>query len=190
MSRIRAAGGWTEEETEQLFEEARKAGEQGRPVKSVFAQIAALTGRKPNSIRNYYYLKLKENSSLAKAAFVPFEEEEVEMLLRKMLTAQAQGRSVRSVASEMGDGDEKAMLRYQNKYRSTLRNNPEMVRKVLMQLRSEGAEAFDPFEKKMSDSKELAAALGRAGVDGNAIVSNLLKLSRKAVRQADSTRTA
>ena len=112
------------------------------------------------------------------------------MLLRKMLTAQAQGRSVRSVASEMGDGDEKAMLRYQNKYRSTLRNNPEMVRKVLMQLRSEGAEAFDPFEKKMSDSKELAAALGRAGVDGNAIVSNLLKLSRKAVRQADSTRTA
>ena len=35
MSRIRAAGGWTEEETEQLFEEARKAGEQGRPVKSV-----------------------------------------------------------------------------------------------------------------------------------------------------------
>lgn len=42
----------------------------------------------------------------------------------------------------------------------------------------------------MSDSKELAAALGRAGVDGNAIVSNLLKLSRKAVRQADSTRTA
>lgn len=190
MSRIRAAGGWTEEETEQLFEEARKAGEQGRPVKSVFAQIAALTGRKPNSIRNYYYLKLKENSSLAKAAFVPFEEEEVEMLLRKMLTAQAQGRSVRSVASEMGDGDEKAMLRYQNKYRSTLRNNPEMVRKVLMQLRSEGAEAFDPFEKKMSDSKELEAALGRAGVDGNAIVSNLLKLSRKAVRQADSTRTA
>ena len=114
----------------------------------------------------------------------------MEMLLRKMLTAQAQGRSVRSVASEMGDGDEKAMLRYQNKYRSTLRNNPEMVRKVLMQLRSEGAEAFDPFEKKMSDSKELAAALGRAGVDGNAIVSNLLKLSRKAVRQADSTRTA
>ena len=80
MSRIRAAGGWTEEETEQLFEEARKAGEQGRPVKSVFAQIAALTGRKPNSIRNYYYLKLKENSSLAKAAFVPFEEEEVEPL--------------------------------------------------------------------------------------------------------------
>ncbi len=27
-------------------------------------------------------------------------------------------------------------------------------------------------------------------MDGNAIVSNLLKLSRKAVRQADSTRTA
>ena len=44
--------------------------------------------------------------------------------------------------------------------------------------------------KEPGTLKELAAALGRAGVDGNAIVSNLLKLSRKAVRQADSTRTA
>lgn len=190
MSRIRAAGGWTEEETTQLFEEARRADEEGRPVKSVFAQIAAITGRKPNSIRNYYYLKLKENSSLAKAAFVPFEDEEVESLLRTMLTAQAKGRSVRSVANELGNGDQKAMLRYQNKYRSTLRNNPELVRQVLSQLRSEGAEAFDPFEKKPSDSKELSAALSKAGVDGNALVNNLLKLSRKASRQSEGAKIA
>ena len=69
----RAKGGWTEEETRTLFEEAKVAGSEGRSVKSVFDKMSELTGRKPNSIRNYYYLKLRESGATTKTAFVPFE---------------------------------------------------------------------------------------------------------------------
>ena len=52
-----------------------------------------LTGRKPNSIRNYYYLKLKENEDFGKTTFVPFEKDEVEDLIRAMLRGQAEASS-------------------------------------------------------------------------------------------------
>ena len=47
----------------------------------------------------------------------------------------------------MGNGDNRAMLRYQNKYRSLLKSNPALVRRVAKQLREQGQPAFDPFEK-------------------------------------------
>lgn len=37
------------------------------------------------------------------------------------------------------------MLRYQNKYRSLIRTNPEFVQKVRAELEAEGIPAFDPY---------------------------------------------
>ena len=97
----------------------------------MFDRVASITGRKPNSIRNYYYLKIKEEGSPLSTTFIPFPKEETEELIHDMLKGQAEGRSVRSMAMEMGGGDKKLMLRYQNKYRSTIKNNEELTRSVM-----------------------------------------------------------
>ena len=139
----RVHSGWSEEETNTLFAEAKTAGLEGRPIKSVFDKVALLTGRKPNSIRNYYYLKLRENEEFGRTKFVPFTDEEAHTLMRTILLEQGKGRSVRSIAMELGGGDKKAMLRYQNKYRSILRNDTVYVSKLVQEIREEGLEPND-----------------------------------------------
>jgi len=182
---IHARGGWSYEETDTLFREAREAGKDGRPIKYVFDKVAMLTGRKPNSIRNYYYLKLKESDELGKTTFVPFEEDEVHNLIRTMLVEQARGKSVRSIAFEMGGGDKKAMLRFQNKYRSMIRNKPEYIRQIMAELKEEGKECVNPFigrrkrgqQRRNRDISEVAMEfignLSRVGKDGEAVVNSL-----------------
>ena len=170
-----ARGGWTAKETDALFCEARLAGESGRPMKSVFDRVAALTGRKPNSIRNYYYLKIKEDGSLGTTTFVPFEEEETEALMRRMLAGQAEGRSVRALAIELGGGDKKLMLRYQNKYRSMIKNSPDYVRSLVERLRTEGTPCRDPYDAPRKQEieevvRELSAYALETGKDGETAI--------------------
>lgn len=143
--------GWRGAEAAMLFEGVREARRTGKPLKAVFEDVARDTGRRPNSVRNYYYARIREDESLAphtgNAAFVPFSEEEVDMLLREVLTRQGQGMSVRACTLEMGKGDTKAMLRYQNKYRSVLKNDPERVKRILRELEAEGVAAADPYAR-------------------------------------------
>ena len=69
---------------------------------------------------------------------MPFTEEEIHYLLRTVLSAQANGISVRCCTMSMGGGDNRAMLRYQNKYRALLKNRPALVRQVAEELKAEG----------------------------------------------------
>ncbi len=143
--------GWRSAEAAMLFEGVRDARKTGKPLKAVFEDVARRTGRKPNSIRNYYYAKLKEDESLMpkgeNVAFVPFTEEEIDMLLREVLTAQAKGVSVRACTLALGDGDTKAMLRYQNKYRAIVKNDPERIKRTLLQLEKEKLPACNPYAR-------------------------------------------
>jgi len=143
--------GWSEEEDALLFAEAEKARNQCAPLKAVFESIARQTGRQPNSIRNYYYARVKQggpdgNCMPHNPAFVPFTQQEAEELLTTVLSAQAQGISVRTCTLNMGNGDNRAMLRYQNKYRSLIRNNPELVKQVMENMRQAGMPTFDPYQ--------------------------------------------
>lgn len=144
--------GWREAEEALLFDSVREARKEGRPLKAVFEEVARQTGRKANSIRNYYYAKLRADETLytreGGAAFVPFGEEEIDALLREVLTSQAKGISVRACTLSMGHGDTKAMLRYQNKYRSVIKNDPARVKRVLSRLEEENIPACDPYERK------------------------------------------
>ena len=140
--------GWSEAEKERLFDLARGAEKTRRPLKSVFEEMARLTGRRPNSVRNYYYARVREAGGEAYAhqrAFKPFTDEETAMLVETVLGAQAAGESVRSCTLRMAGGDDKAMLRYQNKYRSVLKTNPELVRRVMRDLTACGHKSFDPY---------------------------------------------
>lgn len=147
-----ARPGWSETEEKLLFERAQKARERGQPLKSVFDDVARVTGRKPNSIRNYYYARVKEgaceSAAFHSAAFVPFTREEVRALMRTVLAAQARGMSVRACTLNMGEGDTRKMLRYQNKYRAVVKGDPALVREVIRTLEAEGVPAYDPYRNQ------------------------------------------
>lgn len=87
----------------------------------------------------------------------------------------------------MGEGDKKNMLRYQNKYRSMLRNNPDYVKGVMEEMRAAGESYIDPFAEKRRRAgrknrdmgemaMELIASLSKLGKDGEAIVSSLYEI--------------
>lgn len=137
---IHHRGGWQPEENDLLFGAIRTATENDTPLRDVFLQVGQQLNRKPNSIRNYYYARIKEKPELApgKATFRAFDQEELHLLLRDVLMARGRGESVRACVTRRAGGDRSVMLRYQNKYRSILKNHPEMLLEVAAELRREG----------------------------------------------------
>ena len=75
--------GWSEMENQLLWETADEAQQQGLPLKAVFERIAEQTGRRPNSIRNYYYAQVRqrEEGDRHPARFVPITQQEVDWLM-------------------------------------------------------------------------------------------------------------
>ncbi len=146
IANITRKSGWSDAENNLLWETADEAQQQGLPLKAVFERIASQTGRRPNSIRNYYYAQVRERcgGQPRAARFVPFTEDEVEKLLFAVLRDRAQGRSVRSCLQRLSGGNHSLMLRYQNKYRSVIKTRPELVSRVVDRLRAEGVEATQP----------------------------------------------
>lgn len=148
MTAKRAHAGWSAAEDALLFERAARAQAESRPLKAVFDDVAQKTDRRPNSVRNYYYARVKQGDSSAyrhNPAFVPFTEAETRGLLEAVLAAQATGESVRACTLRLGGGDQSAMLRYQNKYRSLIRSKPKLVREIIAEMAARGIPAFDPY---------------------------------------------
>lgn len=141
-------GGWQQSEIDALKTRIGEAERSGDSLRSVFDQLALELGRKPNSIRNFYYAQLREHHDTGMGRALPFETfspDEVENLLRSVLISRAQGMSVRACVRKLSGGDKTLMLRYQNKYRSTVRTRPDLVRKVMDDLSQEGIPYVSPF---------------------------------------------
>lgn len=133
--------GWSQEETDLLWKEIHSALNEGTPLRGVFDRTGQALGRKPNSVRNYYYMQMREKGGedLKRAApFDTFSDEEIHELLRKVLLGRGNGRSVRACVMEMSGGDRSRMLRYQNKYRAILRKKPDLIDQVCRELKQEG----------------------------------------------------
>ena len=133
--------GWQQAEVDLLWKEIRAAAENGDTLRDVFERMGRTLGRKPNSVRNYYYIQLRDQGgeSLRRAApFETFTPEEVHILLRRLLIARGQGRSVRACVTDLSNGDKTLMLRHQNEYRSILRKKPQLIDQVCRELAQEG----------------------------------------------------
>ena len=169
--KVHPRAGWQEDETARLFTAVKEASRSGAPLRSVFESLSGDLGRKPNSIRNYYYacLRQKPDASFLRAApFNTFTPEETHNLLRQVLMARGQGMSVRSCVMTMAGGDHSRMLRYQNKYRTLLKHRPELVEAVREELRREGlpypAEpALDRADSAFCDPEGRALRFRHAG---------------------------
>lgn len=140
QSTTRSRSGWQQDEIDILFSAVAEAAEAGRPLRDAFSDVAARLRRKPNSIRNYYYARVRDQPQLCprQTPFRAFTGEEVDWLLRQVLMARGQGQSVRACVSRLADGDRAGMLRYQNKYRSVLKNRPEKLLAIAGELRAQG----------------------------------------------------
>lgn len=162
-------GGWQKQEIDTLQKHLSEAEQTGESLRSVFDRAAAELGRKPNSIRNFYYAQLRTQSEDAGRAlpFETFSPAEVEQLVERVIIARAQGMSVRACVRQLADGDRTLMLRYQNKYRSTIRTRPELVRRIMDRLRAQDIAFVSPYGQEDEDAADFSALQSRAQHSGD-----------------------
>ena len=121
--------GWTAEESALLEELARSARGSGGSLSEVFRTVAERTGRMPNSVRNRYYSRAREEGRKT-AEVRRFSAEETDALVLSMLERMGSGSSLRAAALELAKGDAGLMLRYQNKFRSLMLKKPALIREI------------------------------------------------------------
>ena len=151
----------------ELFSMALEAKKQGASLSLVFDSFAKANGLAKGSVRNLYYTTLKRidkneekrreylgGGSLTANKIVAFESAEEDMLLKKILTGVAKGKSVRGAILDI-TSDPKTALRYQNKYRNLLRYNFERVSEVQKKVIKDMGLEKDPFLAKR-ESKSIA----------------------------------
>lgn len=197
-------GGWQKSEIDVLTRRVDEAAKSGESLRSVFDQLGQELGRKPNSIRNFYYAQVRAQGEEGMGRALPFETfslDEVEQLVRSVLTARAQGMSVRACVRKLAGGDQTLMLRYQNKYRSTIRTRPELVSRVMAQLREEGVAYVNPYAgEEPSEGEALPRLHRQAELSGDpqlaqlfSSLDHLLALalaSKSPVQDSDAQRKA
>lgn len=194
QAKVRTRAGWQEEETSRLFSAVKEASAAGEPLRSVFESLSGDLGRKPNSIRNYYYACLRQHpeaAQLKSAPFTLFTPEETHELLRQVLMARGQGMSVRSCVMKMAGGDHSRMLRYQNKYRTLLKHRPDLIESVREELRREGLPypkhvELDRADAAFCDPDDTAAARLMAEPCVSHMLEGLKELLRRAARAGEA----
>lgn len=191
--------GWQEAETARLFSAVEAANAAGTPLRSVFESLSGDLGRKPNSIRNYYYACLRQQPEFSQRspAFKPFTPEETHALLRQVLMARGKGMSVRACVMELAQGSHSQMLRYQNKYRTILKTRPELIAQVCEELKQEGLpcptaapilRTIDRADAAFCDPEDTAAARLMAQPCVHHMLEGIKELLRRAAR-AESQQT-
>ena len=129
---------WTQSQIAMLVEKASR----GNVRTHAFEEIARATGRRANSVRNYYYKFLARE----KTHFCPFPESEVKQILREIVLGTSRGESVRSICIRLAQGSKSKMLRIQNKYRAIMRGNPNLIEKVKTELEAQGYLVTSPLQ--------------------------------------------
>ena len=138
--------GYTEEEAKSLVEYIKDGREKGKTLTYLFESYGIKRGRAKGSVRNYYYalmknkdkderiVKLLDGTSLSVEKIREFTEEETDEVLRSILQEKSKGMSVRRAIFNLSKGDDKLMLRLQNKYRNTLKKEPRRIAKIASEL--------------------------------------------------------
>ena len=138
--------GYTEEEARNLVEYINEGKQKGKTLTYLFETYGLKYGRAKGSVRNYYYalmknekgderiVRLLDGSSLSVEKIREFTEEEADAAIRSILAEKSKGMSVRRAIFNLSNGDDKLMLRLQNKYRNTLKKEPARIAKIAMEM--------------------------------------------------------
>ena len=157
--------GYTEEEAKNLVEFIKQGKQKGKTLTYLFETYGVEHGRAKGSVRNYYYtlmknekgderiVRLLDGSCLSVEKIKEFTEEETDEALRSILAEKSKGLSVRRAIFNLSGGDDKLMLRLQNKYRNTLKKQPERIKAIADELGLK-EERFSVSERRMAPDKE------------------------------------
>lgn len=151
--------GYTKEEAGSLVKYVCEGKIKGKTLTRIFEEYANDTGRAKGSVRNYYYALLKrsddeevkkllDGTELKAESITPFSEEETDKILRAILREKSKGVSVRRAVLNLAGGDDKLMLRYQNKYRNVLAKQPERIERIMKEC---GMEYTPEGQKRIED---------------------------------------
>jgi len=179
-----ARAGWSPEEADRLWREVRAASDTGASLRDVFERMGQALGRKPNSVRNYYYMHLRaqgDESCKRAAPFSVFSEDEIRELMRRVLRARGQGQSVRACVMDLSHGDKALMLRYQNKYRAVLKKRPQLVEEICRELQESGQPC--PQVQVKVEPLPVSPAAPWDDPDAQAIFASVSALVKKSRRQ-------
>lgn len=134
--------GYTKEEAQSLVKFVCEGKGQGKTLTRIFEEYAKNSGRAKGSVRNYYYALLKstdnaevreilKDTRLKAEDIRPFTDEETDKILKAILNERSRGVSVRRAVLNLAGGDDKLMLRYQNKYRNVAGKQPERIERLM-----------------------------------------------------------
>lgn len=138
--------GYTEEEAKNLVEYIKDGKSKGKTLTYLFETYGINNGRAKGSVRNYYYalmknekgderiVKLLDGSQLSVEKIREFTEEETDEAIRSILAEKSKGLSVRKAIYNLAAGDDKLMLRLQNKYRNTLKKEPHRIAEIAKEM--------------------------------------------------------
>ena len=163
--------GYTEEEAKRLVEYVSDGKREGKTLSGLFASYAQKTGRAKGSVRNYYYALLRSTGDkrvrsilsgkdLKAEKIIPFSEEETDRILKEILLQKSRGVSVRRAVLNLSKGNDKLMLRYQNKYRNVAGKEPERIERLMREcgLKTESDDASKRIEEEINGLYDKLAA--------------------------------
>ena len=184
---------WKDSEVKELFNLIENYRDKNASLLSAFSEYAKLSGRKRNSVRNYYYQELAElqkNSARAKSLKIDtskhlittstlFSEFETKEILTKILRMNSTGISIRKACLTLAENDINKMVRYQNKYRSVLKNNPELIEDIKKELKTNTKEIpNNVVYLKKQETKCISES------DINSLFLGLIKLVKKSAAES------
>lgn len=191
---------WKSSEVKNLFACVEKSKENQQSLMDAFKSFAKNSKRKPNSVRNYYYQEVANlkndkkrrdelNIDISKHQIeLPekFSIEETKSIVKEILREKCLGKSTRSACMKLADGDAKKMVRFQNKFRSVLKNNKNLYDQCFEELKKEGL-----FKEEKSSNviylKKQKKSL--SDEDVNSLFMGLIKLVKKSAIEDASTET-
>lgn len=155
-------GLWSEEKAKELFAFIEEQKLNHVPLIKAFDNYAAKTGRKQNSVRNYYYFHLRHlekkpeeatqlgvslqvhNKKVAKK----FNRQEEQKLLSDIAALRKEGKSVRKACLILANNDISEMIRLQNKVRQLFKKNAISSSQKVIQM---------PQKKNMVNESEISS---------------------------------
>lgn len=185
--------GYTEEEAKNLVDYVANGKREGKTLSGLFASYAKKTGRAKGSVRNYYYALLRstgddrvknllKDKDLKAEKILPFTEEETDRILKEILKQKSKGVSVRRAVLNLSHGDDKLMLRYQNKYRNVAMKQPERIEKLMRECGLNGGDGmrrrieeeinglYDKLASSLKEENRRLTAMIKRLTDENALL--------------------
>ena len=196
---------WKEEEIKKLFSFVKTQTEKGASLSKAFELYSVITGRKPNSVRNYYYSELSfllENNLEAKRLSNNLENHkknnpqyftkaEAESCVKSINNLVEQGNSVRKACLILSNGNVEEMVRLQNKYRSLTKNQKQTHTPLNQNQINSNIIAMPQKPKHLTESEINSLFLGilkliktSAKQEANAEIFNQTQSANQQLRQA------